>query len=378
MTPASDAPQNVYTVAWIAQATVLVYYVLAAVLLRWEPKRKVRVTRYEPPEGISPAVAAFLLDNGRCERAFAAAIVSLAAKGYLKIQQEEDFFVLEKRRGPDGELRPEESLLLERLFPGSLHAYSFNGVEYSRVRSAFDAFEEAIKGIADPELISPHFGGWLVGMSYSLAWIIPVIASHPVWENSTSLRSLLVIGIWILLGGSCFVSALWTWPVTLKKIWSFLPWDDRPSRALTPNDAIPLILTVGALVGFGFLASETTNKFAGLLTAVVFMNAVFRHALAAPTQAGRKVLAQLADFREFLARADADRLNRENMPGQTPRTLEKHSAYALALGIEHAWGEEFAEDLLELLQIDLAYRRRTPDFLQPQEPFTEIKMDKRR
>jgi hypothetical protein len=378
MTPASDAPQNVYTVAWIAQATVLLYYVVAAVVLRWGPRRGVGVTQYEPPEGISPAVTAFLLDNGRCERAFAAAIVSLAAKGYLKIQQQGDFFVLEKRRGPDGELQPEESLLLERLFPGSLDTYSFNGVEYSRVRSAFDAFEEAVKSIADPELISAHFGGWIVGMSYSLAWIIPVIASHPVWENSISLGSLLVIGIGILLGGSCFVSALWTWPVTLRKLWSFLPWDNRPSRPLTPNDAIPLILTGGALVGFGLLASETTTKLAGLLTAVVFMNAVFRHALAAPTQAGRKALAQLADFREFLARTDADRLNRENMPGQTPQTLEKYSAYALALRVEHAWGEEFAENLLELLQIDLAYRRRTPDFMQRQEPFTEIKLGKRR
>jgi hypothetical protein len=188
----------------------------------------------------------------------------------------------------------------------------------------------------------------------------------------------LVIGIGILLGGSCFVSALWTWPVTLRKLWSFLPWDDRPSRPLTPNDAIPLILTGGALVGFGLLASETTTKLAGLLTAVVFMNAVFRHALAAPTQAGRKALAKLADFREFLARTDADRLNRENMPGQTPQTLEKYSAYALALRVEHAWGEEFAENLLELLQIDLAYRRRTPDFMQRQEPFTEIKLGKRR
>jgi hypothetical protein len=50
-------------------------------------------------------------------------------------------------------------------------------------------------------------------------------------------------------------------------------------------------------------------------------------------------------------------LNRENRPGDTPEILEKYTAYAVALDVEHAWGEEFTENLLEMLQCDLAYSR---------------------
>jgi hypothetical protein len=71
------------------------------------------------------------------------------------------------------------------------------------------------------------------------------------------------------------------------------------------------------------------------------------------------------NFREFLSRADADRFNRENKPGKTPEILEKYTAYAVALDVEQGWGEEFTENLLELLQFDQAYKIRTPNVSLP-------------
>jgi hypothetical protein len=100
---------------------------------------------------------------------------------------------------------------------------------------------------------------------------------------------------------------------------------------------------------------------------------VFRTLLEAPTDAGRAIIEKLDGFREFLCRTDADRLNRENKPGVTPETLEKFTAYAIALDAEHAWGEEFTENLLEIVQFDLAYSRGegmlsgNPDLLPPSE-----------
>jgi len=94
------------------------------------------------------------------------------------------------------------------------------------------------------------------------------------------------------------------------------------------------------------------------MTALVLLNAIGRHALDAPTRAGRKVLTELKNFREFLSRTDAGRLNVENEAGHTPAVLEKYIAHAVALGVEHAWGEEFVENLVELLEYDRAYRWR--------------------
>jgi len=48
-------------------------------------------------------------------------------------------------------------------------------------------------------------------------------------------------------------------------------------------------------------------------------------------------------------------LNRENEPGYTPDILENCTAYAVALDVEHGWGDEFVENLLEMIQFDAAY-----------------------
>src|SRR5580704_2765192 len=97
---------------WICIALTFAYYVAVAIALHWRPIRKAEVTSYEPPPGISPAVAAYLFENGRCERAFAAALASLAVKGYLEIRQRKDWFALKRLREPDDRLSPEESTAL--------------------------------------------------------------------------------------------------------------------------------------------------------------------------------------------------------------------------------------------------------------------------
>ena len=302
-------------------------------------------------------MAAFLVENGRCERAFAAALVSLAARSYICIQQKKDWFILERLRNPGTELPPEEANLLAFLFPASPNTYSFNGAEFHRLCGAYRDFRSTVEGIACPELISPHLVLWFFGVACSAVVPIGVAIAVPNLVSKISASSLVFGGLWTLLGGSCLVAALRVWPATLRKLASLLPFDGRPSRPPSLNDFVPVYLTATTLIGFAFLASSTSTQFALLMTALVFLHAVARHLLEAPTAAGRKLLAELAGFRDFLSRADADRLNRENKPGRTPQTLEEYSAYAIALNVEHAWGEELTGELMELLQFEQAYDR---------------------
>src|SRR5581483_2802582 len=75
---ADDTAQLFYLIAWWSLLGIVIVYACVGFSLRWRPKKGARVTRYEPPAGISPALAAFLVESGRCERSFAASLISLA------------------------------------------------------------------------------------------------------------------------------------------------------------------------------------------------------------------------------------------------------------------------------------------------------------
>jgi len=315
-----------------------------------------------------PAVAAYLFENGRCERAFAAAMVSLAAKGYIRIVQVKDSFRLTKLRESDSALPPEESSVLAEIFSSGPEPFKFDGCEgNTRLSTVFKRFEVTVESIAIPELISSHLGFWLVGLAIASPAVIQVLTNFPPSRDRTS-PLVLYPGLWIVLGGFCLVAALRAWPATLRKLATFLPGNRRPACPPDLTDLTPLFLTTTAALAFGYLAFLSSPKFAVLVTSAVVLGASTRNLLESRTRAGRRMLAELSGFREFLARAEADRLNRENEPGQSPRVLEKYSAFAVALGVEQGWGEAFTSDLLQLLQFDRAYSPSSPEISLPDLP----------
>ena len=356
----SSGAISIYAFAWIGVALTFVYFLIVASALHWKSAHAVDVTRYEPPENISPALSAYLIQNGRCERAFAAAIISLAAKGFLRIHEDGDRFALKKLKPTDESLPAEESCILESFFQGSFDKYEFRVTDVSLLTSTLHKFEKAIAEVAEPDLISRHWGLWYTGTVFSMLILMAVIGSLPIHVNGRQLPGILYLCLLGALCGACFISALRVWPATFRKIISRLPGVSRPTRPFNISDTVPIVLSISALVGFGLLASTTSNQVALLVTAVLFMDVVFHHLCEAPTAEGREVIEELKGFRAFVARADADRLNRENSPGATPQTLEANTGYAVALSVERGWGEEFTANLLQLLEMDRAYTFPTP------------------
>ena len=355
MLAALDSQTYLYFQAWSVLAGVLLYYAILLFLFRARKPSSTDIVRYDPPGKISPAVAATLEHNGRCELAFVAALVSLCVKRALSIQQHGDSFRMNKLPSPGTALCPEESAILDTLFFRDETTYAFTRAECSRLSSAYRAFRDALEGIVEPDLISANLPAWWIGVAVSGMALVPVCASLLEAHTATSVLSWLFYGVWILLGGFCLVAAVRVWPLTLSKLYSYIPWDDRPSRRLAATDVIPFILTGAALCAFIFLSVLTSTHFALLLAAAVLLNLLFRSRLHLPTSEGRRVLSELANFREFLARTATDRLNRENEAGRTPDTLEDYTAYAVALGVEHTWGEELVAKIVALIEFDATY-----------------------
>jgi uncharacterized membrane protein len=79
---------------------------------------------------------------------------------------------------------------------------------------------------------------------------------------------------------------------------------------------------------------------------VAAANIIFYHLLKAPTLHGRRLLDRIEGFKLFLSATEKDRLQRlVPAADRTPETYEKYLPYALALGVEQQWTEQFAEVL---------------------------------
>jgi hypothetical protein len=351
----SDVPAYIYASAWICLAVILAYFVVVAMVLHRKPRRRANVTQYEPPQKMSPALAGFLFDDGRCERAFVALLISLAAKGFLSIHETGDQFTLKKLKSAEASLPAEESAILEFMFPDQIQECKFEASDARSISRTFKEFERVIAGIAEPELISRHSELWFSGTISSMFVVALVIGSVSLRVTIAQMPLIAYLGVLFLVCGTCFVAAMRVWPATFRKLISFVPGTRRRIQPLNLGDTVPVFLTLGALAGFGLLAYATTRHVAVLVSATLFLCAVFRHLFEAPTKAGHKKIEELDGFREFLLRAEAGRLDRENKPGHSPEIFEAYSGYAVALNVERAWGDNVTSSLLQILQMDRAY-----------------------
>ena len=76
------------------------------------------------------------------------------------------------------------------------------------------------------------------------------------------------------------------------------------------------------------------------------LNAVFFTLLKRPTNAGRKIMDEIEGFRMYLATAEEQRLEFLHPPEKTPELFERYLPYAIALDVENAWSDKFADVLL--------------------------------
>jgi uncharacterized membrane protein YgcG len=97
---------------------VIAYYVPAWRKHGRDPAEGVLVTRYEPPDGFSPASLRYIEKMGYDDKAMTAAVVNLAVKGYLRIDKDDDTHTL-ARTDPGAnppQLAAGEKALLDGLF----------------------------------------------------------------------------------------------------------------------------------------------------------------------------------------------------------------------------------------------------------------------
>jgi len=76
---------------------------------------------------------------------------------------------------------------------------------------------------------------------------------------------------------------------------------------------------------------------------IMTLHIVFAFLLKAPTPKGRLLMDELEGFRMYLEVAEKEDLNFRHPPDKTPQLFERYLPFAVALGVEQAWAEQFAK-----------------------------------
>jgi len=325
---------------WIV---VLLYYVMIWGMVGRDPARGTIVPLYEPPDNLSPAAMRFLERMGFDEKAFTAAIMGLAAKGYLTIEQDESktYKLVRRKNATDQEksLSADEKSLARILFEdgNSLVLENKNHEQLSRARKAV---ENNLHATIETTSFRTNARYLWPGVVMSILTIAAVV----LMTGGSRTPVALFMSVW-LTGWSFGVYMLVS---SVIRAWKSV----RTEGVLGAGQAgfltlfsIPFL--VGECVGLGMMIWACGVAAAGVIAAAIRLNVLFHHLLKAPTLAGRALMDRVEGFKMFLTAVDADRLQTIARPDKTPQLFERFLPYAFALGVEHAWAQQFSQVLAQ-------------------------------
>lgn len=313
---------------------VVLYYLAVWHRVGRDPRRGTIIPRYTPPEGLSPAEMRYVTRMGFDVKALTAAIISMAVKGALTIRERDKTFTLMRRSEDVGLLAPEEREIAKRIF-GSGRELALTSANHAIIaaatRHAKETLARAHRRVTfrlNRKYLVP---GALISLLAFGASLLPF--------TEETIR-LVAIGAFLLF----WLAVLWKGVLAL-----------RVKRG-TSRTLLRLSFTLLAVLGFfAFFVLGISPGVAILLLALSFVNGLFVVLLKSPTRAGRALLDAIEGFRLYLTVAEQRRLEFHNPPEKTPELFERYLPYALALGVEHTWAEQFADVFRRAAEAGRAY-----------------------
>ena len=349
---------------------LLFYYWFAWLNVGRDPEQGVIFPHYEPPKGYSPASLRYVLKMGYDNTCFAAAIINLAVKGFLKIEEDDDEkYALELTGKEDVEMAPGESAIVKKLFAkdttyhlinsspmtrgifgflggapieadaaGNVSKVKLTQSNHTRIGGAVSAHQTSLQKNYDKIYFLTNTGYFICGLTITLVVLIASLLAQPSTMNPAALFMVVWLtgwsfGVFFLLKQ---VYHLWT---NLNGILTVIP------AIFMTFFAMPFI--AGEIFGL-FMFIQTSSISMGIVLLVAaLVNWLFYELLKAPTLAGRKLLDNIEGFKQYIDIAERQELDFKHPKGRSPELFEQYLPYALSLGVEQQWGESFADVLAE-------------------------------
>ncbi|MCT4654771.1 MAG: DUF2207 domain-containing protein [Cohaesibacter sp.] len=367
------------TQALIGNSPSFIVYILGFLQLGWlyknwrkvgrDPERGVVIPRYRPPKDMSPALSAYIAGMGSYvagnQKGFMAALVNLAIKGYLIIDESgkkltvrrgERLYDDEKDKLPIG-----EQVIMDYHFND--HYYDSDGklVEeegdnrlvfadqsYKQMSSTLRAFDAGIEKTTNEIYFNRNIGKVVPAIASVIIAMIAYLASSVIL-NPVDMPPILSIVAGLFTGFAIY---------GLYKLWN---WDFWISKLLTPLLAVALVLCIAFVGSMAILVpGELDLSFMEFISFVLIalMTAsipIGFELMKAPTEAGQKIIDEVDGLKLFMTVAVAQKVEAMDMPELTPSLYEKLLPYAIALGVDKEWTQNFEKLVFSQLPPDEDY-----------------------
>ena len=309
-----------------------VYYFFAWLLLGRKPLDESVVVRYEPPAGVSPALARYLFTQSCDGRTFAAVLAQLAARRIISITPNKTtvhLTQLQKEHRVLKQLSDEERLVLKNLF-----AWNDSGIELIRPDSRLmEKLQECLQVKAN-KYVTRNTVYVVIALAASAAATTWMCVSLHLFGSGLFEEYFLAAFTGLTVG--MFVAAsVYVWDRNFPAI-------VLAFRGLYRRRVIPVLLFLVFLFPamWYVLMRTITPGFAGVTVLLMMVNMLAAPALRGYTAAGKQLFGEILGFRQFLQQVEQDRLQRLNQTGHPLQTGQQYVAYAIALDVREDWGDE--------------------------------------
>lgn len=333
----------------IGVVILLIYYSLIWIKVGKDPQKGTIIPLFEPPANISPAAARFVTEMGYDNKVYTSAIINLAVKGFIKIEEHDNDYSLVKMENGSGELSKDEIKLFSSLTFNKKYSIA-EGKEklqlelkqenHTVIKKSITALKKSLKNNYEKTYFIINLKYFIIGIAISA--IILIVAA--MYASADLVFSL----VW---------TTFWSMGVTLLLFTVFKAWRNVVSKGKVKVGGIlaALFITLfsipfvaGEIFGLFLIAAEGSPLLILVIGSIALANVIFYHLLKAPTLLGRKLLDKIEGFKMYLSIAEVDNIANATIPEKTVDLYEKYLPFALALNVENEWSEKFSDLLSEI------------------------------
>lgn len=338
---------NLHSVIAVGGLCLLfIYYYLIWRRVGRDPKTGIIIPRYQAPAGYSPASMRYVSNMGYDNKCFTAAIINLACKAALVIDNSSaSRFSIEKQDVAGSSLAAGESALLNALF-SKTDTVTVDKKEHRLLAKSKAAHHKSLKTDYEKKYFVTNHKYLTPGI------LITITTAYGIFINIPSER---VLESTIIFSMFTFVPLI-IFAVSIKG----LKQKRRGSKIQLLINAVIVVIIISFLSNSTFVSENLIGNTAWAvsicLVLMLLMNYGFHQLLKAPTLAGRKLLDKTQGFKHYLSVAEDDEIAFKDQPAFTTDLYEQYLPYAIALNIENTWTDKLNQAILSGL-VDPHYRQ---------------------